>query len=134
MRILAIAIATVVISMAVLGDDDPPYVEDTQQAACQVLKWRMAKVEGLPGGKPYAGWYCDFSTEKSDYVYVVALRAHDPARDVEGGYSDLVGWFAVARKSAVVLGYDVNEDRLIPIPKEYYGSYSAKPSAKKPDK
>jgi hypothetical protein len=30
-----------------------PLVEDTPEAACDVLKRQMAIVEGLPGGKPF---------------------------------------------------------------------------------
>ena len=95
------------------------------EAACEVLKVNMAKVEGLPGGKPFPRWFCDGpSAPDNQLVYIFGLRTAPDPRDLAAGdklgYSQLVGWFAVARKSSLVFEYDINEQRLIPISQAYY--------------
>ena len=94
-------------------------VEDSEKAACEVLKTRSAELY-METKKPDRYWFCDFTTQKSNYVRVVGLRSSAPRNDGATVYSNLLGWFAVARRSHVVMQWDLNEDRLIPIG----GSYS----------
>ena len=94
-------------------------VEDSEKAACEVLKTRFAELY-MENKKPDRYWFCDFTTQKSNYVRIIGLRSSAPRNDGATIYSNLMGWFAVARRSHVVLQWDLNEDRLIPID----GSYS----------
>ena len=90
---------------------DSPIIEDTPKAACIVLKRAVATLYGLPeSGPPELGWFCDVTSEKNDYVYIIALRSNRPPP-----YSNLMGWFAVMRRSDVVLGFDVAESRIVPL-------------------
>ncbi len=92
-------------------------VDDTREAACTVLKDRIGK--GLPNKKPDPHWFCDFTNTNNEFIYIVALRSNAPRDDGATVYSNLVGWFAVARRSDLVLGFDVGEQRLEPLPQEY---------------
>src|ERR1700675_3136414 len=116
MRIASFILASACATALVRAQDAPtPMVEDSEDAACLILKNHMAKVIGLPGGKPYSEWYCDGSTLSDNHFFIIALRAKDPSRPPGEIYSGLVGWFSVARRSNVLLEYDVTEDRVVPI-------------------
>jgi hypothetical protein len=97
---------------------DSPIITDTKEAACEVLKKRIG--EGLPSGKPDNYWYCDYLGIKNELVYVMALRSSRPRNDGSTIYSNLVGWFAVARRSDLVVEYDINEDRLVRLSQAYF--------------
>jgi hypothetical protein len=123
MRLPSVLLASVCATALVHAQDArTPIVEDSEDAACLILKNHMAKLIGLPRGKPYSGWYCDGSTLSDNHFFIMALRAKDPTRPPGEIYSGLVGWFAVARRSNVVLEYDVAEDRVVPISRAYYRS------------
>jgi hypothetical protein len=99
-----------------------PLVEDSPEAACEVLKRHMAKLMGLPGGRPFPRWFCDGPSEPANpLLYVFGLRTAPDPKDAEAGetHSYLVGWFAVARRSSLVFEYDINEDRLLLISDAY---------------
>jgi hypothetical protein len=98
--------------------DETPLIDDTPEAACDVLKQRIAELS-LPDGKPDRYWFCDFTTIEDPYVRIVALRSSQPRTDGATIYSNLIGWFAVARRSTLVLEWDVGEERLIPISSAY---------------
>jgi hypothetical protein len=71
------------------------------------------------GGKTDRYWFCDFTTIKNEYVRIIGLRSSAPRTDGATIYSNLLGWYGVARRSHVVVQWDVNEDRLIPIGASY---------------
>jgi hypothetical protein len=106
---------------ALASAQDPPLIDDTPDAACGVLKSHMAKLMRLPGGKVPRSWFCDTTSTTNDLFYIMGLRS-DPSVDGKASPTvPLIGWFAVARRSTVVLGYDINEDRVVPIPEAYRG-------------
>ena len=83
---------------------------DTLQAACAALKIRVASVDGLPEtGPPGLGWLCDPSTFQVEGYYVIALRSGRPAP-----YSNLMGWYAVERRTHAVYEWDVAEMKMGP--------------------
>lgn len=104
--------------------EDIPVVDDTPDAACEVLMDHMAIVECLPEGRPFARWFCDFSETKDEYFYVIALRTAPTDEDLAKGFghSSLVGWFGVARRSTLVVQWDVAWDRMIPLSPAYHAS------------
>jgi hypothetical protein len=86
-----------------------PIMEDTEAVACQILKSAVVRQHHLPADTPLKWkWYCEFSTSSNDLVRVVALRAGRC-----DAYSCLMGWFAVMRRSSLVLQYDVGENRIV---------------------
>jgi hypothetical protein len=88
-----------------------PLVPDTEEATCEILKATVVKQHHLPADTPQNwNWYCDFSTEEYPYLRLVALRAKEC-----DAFSCLMGWFAVMRRSTVVLEWDLAEDRLVPL-------------------
>ncbi len=121
LRVVACLI-TLSCACAVLAADAVPLVKDTPEAACDVLKKHMAAVMALPDNEPDKHWFCDFSSEHNEYLYIIGLR-YDPGE--AGGSVPLVGWFAVARRSTLVIQYDVAEQRLVPIDRGYYGAAAA---------
>src|ERR1700691_4921590 len=86
-------------------------IDDSKNAACSGLKVHMAR-EYLDSKQPDPPWYCDF-TESHKFFYIVALRSGDPIAFEEG--SNLVGWFAVAKRSDIILEFDVANVRLVPL-------------------
>jgi hypothetical protein len=89
---------------------DSPLIEDSEAAACDVVKMTIAELR-LSTKKPDPEWYCDFAEEDNEYLRIVALRSHGSEK--AGAYSNLIGWFAVARQSQVVLEWDLGNDRLV---------------------
>jgi hypothetical protein len=85
-----------------------PLVDDTHDAACGVLKKHIIALRKLDEQLVMSKWFCDFSIPEDTHMYVVALHSDRPAP-----YSSLIGWYAVMRRSDVVLGYDVAEDRVV---------------------
>jgi hypothetical protein len=72
-----------------------------------LLEKRIAKLESLPESGPVGtGWFCDFSTLGDKQWYVIALRSN---RQCEGICSNLMGWYAVGRRSGSIHGYDMAE-------------------------
>ena len=120
LRLIAYFI-TLSIAHTVLAGDSVPFVEDTPEAACDVLQHRMAVVMALPHNEPDKHWFCDFTAEHNDYLYIIGLRSEPSG---PGGSAPLIGWFAVARRSTLVVQVDVAEGRLIPISRSYYGAAS----------
>ena len=113
LRVLCLTLGLALTTRAGAGVQmsNPPVVEDTESAACEVLKRAVVKQRHLPRDTPTKWrWFCDFSVDSNDYVRIVALRAGRCE-----AYSCLMGWFAVMRRSSVVLGYDVGEDRIVPL-------------------
>jgi hypothetical protein len=88
-------------------------VQDSETGACNVLKDRIAELL-LNTKKPDRYWFCDFTVTKNEYVRIVGLRSSQPRDDGATIYSNLRGWYAVARRSHAVLQWDLNEDRLVP--------------------
>jgi hypothetical protein len=113
---------TLSIAQTALAGGSIPLVEDTPEAACEVLQHRMAVVMALPHNEPDKHWFCDFTTEHNDYLYIIGLRSEPSG---PGGSVPLIGWFAVARRSTLVVQVDVAEGRLVPISRSYYGAGSA---------
>jgi len=94
---------------------------NTPKAACSVLLGTLAKITNAPRNIVKL-WYCNHSTIENEYLYFIAVRTAEG----EGNPVDQhVGNFAVARRGTLVLYYDVPEDRLEPIPREYYASGSS---------
>ena len=87
-------------------------VQDSETAACDVLKNRIAELH-LETKKPDRYWFCDFTVTKNEYIRIVGLRSSQPRDDGATVYSNLLGWYAVARRSHAVLQWDLNEDRLV---------------------
>ena len=93
-------------------------IPDTEDAACQVLKAHVAHISDMVS--PHPDWYCDFSNIENEYLRIVALRGvrRDVPPEERGMYSNLMGWYAVMRRSNAVLLWDVGEDRIVPL--DYY--------------
>ena len=87
-------------------------VKDTERAACDVLKAHAGRAL-LPGKKPGQRWYCDFTSLQSSYVRIIGLRSSAPRGDGASIYSNLVGWYAVARRGHAVFEWDVGNWRLL---------------------
>ncbi len=109
------------IARTALPGNTVPLVEDTPQAACDVLQHRMAVVMALPHNEPDKRWFCDFTNIENQYLYIIGLRY---APSEPAGSVPLIGWFAVARRSTLVVQLDIAEDRLIPISRSYYSAAS----------
>lgn len=91
-----------------------PLVADTEDATCEVLKKTVVSQRHLPDDTPTQyKWFCDFSVTQNEYMRIVALRAGR----CEAYASCLMGWFAVMRRSTVVLQWDVGNDRIVPLDK-----------------
>lgn len=114
---ISIYLTLLLVASSALANSDVPLIDDTPAAACEVLKRHMAVVMDLPHHQPDQHWFCDHSTEQNEYLYIIGLRYNPsgPSPTVP-----LIGWFAVARKSSVVLQLDVAEGRLTPISPSYY--------------
>jgi hypothetical protein len=80
--------------------------------ACVVLALGDA-AGAQPGGKPARRWHCDFTSIESDYVRIVGLRSNAPRGDGASIHSNLVGWYAVARRGHAVFEWDVGNWRLL---------------------
>ena len=87
-----------------------PLVEDTPDAACEILKARVAELL-IANARPDHTWYCEKGAEQK-YLYILALRT-SRAPDADEAATNLIGWYAVARRSNVVLQWDVATDRLV---------------------
>jgi hypothetical protein len=119
--LLAILVLVSFAMQACANWTDTPIIADTSAAACEVLKNHMAKVEGLAGGKPDVSWYCDeLSTSPTELLRMIQLRSSPTPHTLP--ISQLIGTFAVARRSPVVLELDVAELRLVPVSVEYSSS------------
>ena len=95
-------------------------VDQTMDHACEILKIHMARVERLPARQPLPEWYCDFWDAYSDqYFYVVALWTAPSAR-LGTDHAQSAGHFAVAKRSELVLYFELQDERIVPIPKVYY--------------
>jgi hypothetical protein len=80
-------------------------------AACRTLQQAIAKRDGLPeSGPPGTGWFCDIVPSRDPAFYVIALRAGKP-----DPYGKLFGWFAVARATGTIHGWDVAKQRAMPL-------------------
>lgn len=84
-----------------------------EQAACSALKSRIAADTGMPQSGPsdegWSGWFCDFA-DRVDGYYVIALRSNRPAP-----YSNLMGWYAVERKTSTVFSWNLEEQKAVPL-------------------
>jgi len=86
-------------------------VVDSEDAACEVLKAAVVRQQHLSADTPKKWqWFCDFTVTKNDYLRIIGLRAGRC-----NAASCLIGWYAVMRRSTVVLEYDVAEDRVVPL-------------------
>jgi hypothetical protein len=90
-----------------------PVIEDTFQAACETLKSELAKVNHQP--RPDSDWFCEEADKPDRFIITMALRSSRPNEDGSFSPSNLLGWYAVARKSPLAFEYDINEDRLLPL-------------------
>lgn len=80
-------------------------------AACRLLQQTIAKRDGMPESGPQGtGWFCDIVPSKDPGFYVIALRSGKPHP-----YGKLFGWFAVARASGAIHGWDVKKQRATPL-------------------
>lgn len=91
-----------------------PVVEDSESAACDVLKSRIAELY-MDTKKVDPYWFCEGTVTENEYIRILALRSNFPRMEEGAIYSNLLGWFAVARRSSLVLEWDVGEDRLVPM-------------------
>ena len=77
----------------------------SKASSCSLLRKKVAKLDSLPEtGPPGAVWYCDFSSLSGNRWFFVALRAN---RACSGTCSNLVGWFAVNRRTGEIHSYDI---------------------------
>jgi hypothetical protein len=77
----------------------------TQNKACDLLKKRVGKFYSLAESETVrAGWFCDFTTYEDTSWFVIGLRSN---RQCEGICSNLVGWYAVDRRTGSVRDFDV---------------------------
>ena len=91
----------------------------TERHACAVLQRRIAKIDGVPVSGPAGiGWFCDFSTLGNEDWYVIALRSK---RRCEGICSNLMGWYAVNRRTGSVHTYDMADPHVGPPVKKTRG-------------
>jgi hypothetical protein len=82
----------------------------SKSAACSLLKRKVAKLDSLPEtGPPGAGWYCDISNLSGSRWFVVALRSN---KNCAGTCSNLMGWYAVDRRTGVIHAYDIAKLRV----------------------
>lgn len=126
-----VALALLLVALPILAADEE-MVDYTKVQACEILKRHMATIEQLPGRRPLPEWYCDFWDSYSDkYFYVVALWTGPIAR-LGIDHPQSAGHFAVAKRSDIVLEFDLLNERLVPISKEYYGPSPPKGGAKAP--
>jgi hypothetical protein len=123
---IALVVALGIASAPVVWALDGEPADHSKAQACEILKNHMARIEGLPGGRPLAEWYCDFWDAYSDrYFYVVALWTGPSAR-LGTDHAQSAGHFAVAKRSDVVLYFDLSTEALLPIPAAYYSSSTSK--------
>ena len=106
----------VVLSFGSALANEPPLVDDTPETACSVLKRHMAALMHVSPAAVSTDWWCDVSNVRDNYLYIIQLRSK-PREAL--GTAPLIGTFAVARRSSVVLQYDVANDRLVPISAAY---------------
>jgi hypothetical protein len=79
-------------------------------SSCSLLKRKVARLDSLPEtGPPGAGWFCDFSTLSGNRWFVVALRSN---RSCNGDCSNLMGWYAINRRSGEIHSYDIAKLRV----------------------
>lgn len=82
----------------------PPSRNLGQDAACNLLKARVAAVDHLPPTGPMGmGWHCDESTLGGAHWYVMALRSQTKCN----GCDHMMGWFAVNRVTGSLHTYDI---------------------------
>jgi hypothetical protein len=80
-------------------------------AACRVLQKAVAERDNLPEtGPPGVGWFCDFAPSKDPGLYVIALRSGKPLP-----YTNLMGWYAVARANGTISRWDATKQRAFPL-------------------
>jgi len=116
-RMIALLVFTAAGAFA--AQAEPPLVDDNFNAACEVLKSALAEARGLSAPDKY--WYCEETGEVDRYVYTMALKSNKPRTDGEEVYSNLLGWYAVARRSQLAFELDINNDRLLPLRSEKPG-------------
>lgn len=81
-------------------------------SSCSLLKAKASRLDSLPEtGPPGAGWYCDFSSLSGNRWFVVALRSN---RSCGGDCSNLMGWYAINRRSGEIHSYDITKLRVGP--------------------
>lgn len=79
--------------------------------ACRMLQKAVSERDNLPeAGPPGVGWFCDFAPSKDPGLYVIALRSGRPLP-----YSNLMGWYAVARATGTIFRWDVARQRTLPL-------------------
>ena len=107
MRSATVVLAVLSLATGIAGhcDVDP---DDALQAACVALKIQVALLKGLSEtGPANLGWFCDPSTFQVKGFYIIALRSARPAP-----YSNLMGWYAVQRRTHAVYAWDVAEMKI----------------------
>lgn len=109
MRIRARLLATAALTACALqGIAREPLDTGT---ACRALQKAIAERENLPeAGPPGVGWFCDFVPSKDPGLYVIALRFGRPQP-----YSNLLGWYAVARATGTISRWDAARQRAFPL-------------------
>ena len=76
----------------------------SEKAACTALKKTISKQASHPESGPVGmGWFCDTSTQSNEQWFVIALRSN---RECEGISSNLMGWYAVDRRSGAIHDYN----------------------------
>jgi hypothetical protein len=81
----------------------------SEDAACARLKEHVALTSSLPKSGPVGGWFCDFVPYEEKEWFVIALRSN---RACEGICSNLMGWYAVDRRTGALHDFDVAEYRI----------------------
>ena len=75
----------------------------------------VAAQSHIPASGPSGlGWFCDFTTATTHEYFIVGLRSGRPQP-----YSNLMGWYAIDRRTGAILDYDVTEMRVVPHSKTY---------------
>ncbi|MGA3157555.1 MAG: hypothetical protein ABSE43_08285 [Steroidobacteraceae bacterium] len=85
------------------------------------MKSKLAKIERLPGGKPYKYWFCVPWDAYSDSDYFVFDLRSKPAPGSGMDWTQSAGHFAISRRTGALRYFDLATEQVVDIPKIYYG-------------
>lgn len=105
---LSRALAALLFSSCLIAEAATPL--DAGEACRKVQKAVALQLGVGEGGPADAGWFCESGDSGNPALLVVALKA---SRPVPTG--KLLGWYAVARSSGVVYGWNVATKQAMPL-------------------
>jgi hypothetical protein len=85
-----------------------------------MLQTQLAKIEGLPGGKPYKYWYCDHWDSYSTAEYYVIALWSAPAPGSGSDWNQSAGHFAISKLTGELRYFDLAAEQVTDIPDVYY--------------